>query len=134
MLSSVREDKPLGGGQPSNGNRIFACPANGQSITERDWGNDPIAHAGHHVSDRDSRSLGKATKKSIEQMGQSCPYTGPLAYPALYLESVLSVWFSVFFDFDLPWKSSIFQKWHIWNTFSHVETHRIRFQPQPAQT
>jgi hypothetical protein len=49
-------------------------------------------------------------KKSIEQPGQTCPKAGPLAYPALYLESVLSVWFSVFFDFDLPWKSSIFEK------------------------
>jgi hypothetical protein len=51
-------------------------------------------------------------KKSIEQMGQSCPQTGPLAYPALYFESVFCVWFSV----------------------NHAETHRIRFQPQPAQT
>jgi hypothetical protein len=73
-------------------------------------------------------------KKSIEQPGQTCPKAGPLAYPALYFESVFCVWFSVFFDFDLLWESSIFQKWHICNTFSHVETHRIRFQTQPAQT
>jgi hypothetical protein len=33
-----------------------------------------------------------------------------LAYPALYELGVLVFGFWVFFDFDLPWESSIFEK------------------------